>query len=172
MSGVLAIRYKVNPQKRQEFEGWNKEMENKVRASTGFKDLIHINPIDENDYHQIIVRFDSNENLENWRLSDFRNKMHKESEVLWIEEKEEATHDWDSFWFDKMNNIKPWKQWVVTFFAVYPLTLIVPKGINFIDEWASMYFFKGVLSAIIISGAMNFLVMPFMMKTFKKWLHR
>lgn len=172
MNGVLAIRYKVNPEKENDFEEWKCKIDSTVSTFDGYQDTVHIHPIEQDDYHHIILRFNNKENLQKWIDSDFRAHMHNDFKGIWVSEKEESIDDWETFWFSKMKQMKRWKQWAVTFLAVYPLTVIIPYFINNFNKFFPLSFFKGILSAVLISWFMTFLVMPFMLKLFRNWLHK
>jgi len=172
MEGVLVVRYKVDPEKQYLFEEWKFEMERTISSFEGYLNTVHIPPVGDNDFHYILLRFNNRENLQRWVKSDFRAEMHDKSNNLWMSEREETVHDWDTFWFSKMEKAKKWKQWAVTFLAVYPLTVVIPWLVRTYTQALPITFVKGIISALLISGCMTYFVMPFMLNLFRKWLHR
>ena len=169
--GLLLVRFKLKPDNFNHFEKWKSEAFDVIKSSKGFIDITIMNRLKDSDYFHVLIRFDCEENVIAWLHSDTREKIFNESEASWLTERQEATHNWNIFWYRIFEGPKKWKQWAVTFIAVYPLTLIIPMMVKTMAKVIPLSFFAGIISALMISGFMIFLVMPFIHNLFKKWLH-
>lgn len=170
--GMLMIRYAIDPNKYDDFGVWKKKAETKLKKFSGFVTIAELNAIKDDDFHYVIIRFDNAGHATLWINSDERKEILNDSHISWMVDKQEIIHDWDIFWYDIFRKSKKWKQWAVTFLAVYPLTIVMPWAVRQINDILPLSFFAGLLRALLISGFMVFLIMPFMMKFFKKWLHK
>ena len=170
--GILMVRYKVHSQSEIAFEAWKADMDALVKTFEGFISTTVLYPVKNSEHYYIIIRFDSKANAETWMRSDERRDMLSKSDAATMSEKQEVVHDWDIFWYSTFEGTKKWKQWAVTFMAVYPLTVIMPLIVHEISTAVPLFFFEGIIRALFISGFMTFLIMPFMMRQFKKWLHQ
>lgn len=169
--GLLMIRYMIEPGGANDFKKWRSATEAVVKTFAGFIDIAALDHLNENDYYYIIIRFDSGENANAWLYSDERKAILNDSHCHWLTHKQEVIFDWNIFWYRIFEGTKKWKQWVVTFLAVYPLTLIIPSVVKILSSIIPLYFFAGIISALLISGFMIFPIMPFVLNLFKKWLH-
>ena len=169
--GLLMVRFKFKSDHATDFEKWKTEAIARVKAFKGFIDITVLDRLKEVDYYHVLIRFDREENVNVWLHSDSRREIFDDSDVSWITERQEVLHSWNIFWYRIFEGTKRWKQWVVTFIAVYPLTVVIPTLVKTIAKVIPLYFFAGIISALMISGFMIFLVMPFVHNLFKKWLH-
>jgi uncharacterized protein len=168
--GLVLVRFKVDELSGGEFQIWKAKAENLVKAFKGFIGLTVLDRLNDIDDYIIIVRFDNEENAGVWLHSEIRVQLIDDA-GLWLTENREVLFDWNIFWYRIFEGTKKWKQWVITFIAVYPLTIIIPFVVKILAGIIPLYFFAGVISALLISGFMIYLLMPFVSKLFKKWLH-
>lgn len=169
--GLLMVRFKLKAENTIDFEKWKSEAVARVKEFQGFIDITVLNRLKDADYYHILIRFDCEENVNTWLHSDSRRKIFDDTAVSWITERQEVIHSWTMFWYRIFEGTKKWKQWAVTFIAVYPLTIVIPIMVKTIAKVIPLSFFAGIISALMISGFMIFLVMPFIHNLFKKWLH-
>lgn len=169
--GLLLVRFKLKPDNINDFEKWKSEALDLIKTSKGFIDITIMNRLKDSDYFHVLIRFDSEENVISWLHSDTRKNFFNESDASWLTERQEVIHNWNIFWYRIFEGTKKWKQWAVTFIAVYPLTLVIPMMVKTMAKVIPLSFFAGIISALMISGFMIFLVMPFIHNLFKKWLH-
>lgn len=169
--GLLLVRFKLKPEHSNDFEKWKAEAIDLIKTFKGFIDITIMNRLKDSDYFHVLIRFDSEENVTAWLHSDTRKKIFDDADTTLFTERQEVIHSWNIFWYRIFEGTKKWKQWTVTFIAVYPLTLIIPMMVKMIAKVIPLYFFAGIISALMISGFMIFLVMPFIHNLFKKWLH-
>lgn len=169
--GLLLVRFKLKLNDLTDFEKWKSEAVHRIETFKGFLNITFLNRVQETDYYHVLIRFDTEQNVNFWLHSNERKKIFNESDAKWLTDRYEVVQNWNVFWFRIFEGTKKWKQWVVTFIAVYPLTIIIPMMVKLIAKVIPLYFFAGIISALMISGFMIFLVMPFIHKLFKKWLH-
>jgi antibiotic biosynthesis monooxygenase (ABM) superfamily enzyme len=170
-NGLLLVRFKLKPSDTTDFEKWKSEAVTLIETFKGFINITVLNSLKEADYYHILIRFDTEEHVNDWLHSDERKIIFNSLDAKWLTDRQEVIHNWNIFWFRIFEGTKKWKQWAVTFIAVYPLTLIIPIMVQLIAKVIPLYFFAGIISALMISGFMIFLVMPFIHNLFKKWLH-
>jgi antibiotic biosynthesis monooxygenase (ABM) superfamily enzyme len=170
--GIIMVRYKIISHSIDDFTVWKFGIDEHALNFKGYISTTVLYPAKNSDYHYVILRFDSKKNAKAWMYSDARTQMMKDSHATWMSDRQEVIHDWDIFWYRTFEGTKKWKQWAVTFMAVYPLTILVPMLVNEIVAVVTLSFFESVLRALLISGFMIFFIMPFMAKLFNKWLHR
>ncbi|SNR76310.1 hypothetical protein [Flavobacterium sp. ov086] len=165
MNAILMVHYKISTNDSDTFEIWKEKMDSVIRSFNGYLSTTVLYPINNNDHHYIILRFDSREKAQQWMQSDFRRIMLEDSDTTWMTEKEEVVQQWNNFWYSNFKEVKKWKQWTITFIAVYPITLIMPILVQYLS-----FFWEGIVTAVLISGCMNFILMPYIVKAFKNWL--
>ncbi|RWY46074.1 hypothetical protein [Mucilaginibacter gilvus] len=156
-----------------EYENWRKIIDGALQAADGFLDKTELSPVADEPFISIVIRFRNKETAELWLKSDLRKDLLEQSQVITLSEKVESIHHNTNFWFqDSSLPAIKWKQWVVTFTAVYPLTLTIPFLINTVLISLNIDYFllRSLVIAITVSGLMVFKIMPFMLKKFKKWL--
>jgi uncharacterized protein len=62
-----------------------------------------------------------------------------------------------------------WKMAVVTSLGVYPLTAVLPPLLNRLLPWPSLV--VNVVVTVLVVGALNWAVMPWLTRVFSGWLH-
>ncbi|RZJ91471.1 MAG: hypothetical protein EOO20_04920 [Chryseobacterium sp.] len=170
--GILMVRYKMKESEYSAFEHWEAKIDPVIRTFEGFVSLTVLYPAKNSDFHYIIVRFDSSLHATAWIKSKERSVFLNDPKATWMGQRQEVVHEWEIFWYSTFRKTKKWKQWAVTFSAVYPLTVLIPLMVGQIANIVPLYFFEGILRALFISGFMTFLVMPFVLKLVRNWLHR
>jgi hypothetical protein len=69
---------------------------------------------------------------------------------------------------------KPWKQFLLTLTAVYPLSLIIPRLLDPLFRVAPFLgnqFISGLLVAAILTALLTFVVMPRFTRLVERWLY-
>jgi uncharacterized protein len=173
MDGLLAVKFVVTKEKENHFVAWKEKMDAILPFAKGFKNRFDLQAVQNNNNHYVLLRFDSTENARMWMNSKFRRRMLEELRLNISEIKEEVVHEWESFWFTTLKKANKWKLWFIVFIAVYPLTVLIPEFVNALSGFISMNeFLGGIFRAVLISGFMTLLLIPFMTRLFRKWLHK
>lgn len=168
---VIIVRYKLSPE-HGDFDEWKEKMDEASRQAIGFLDRTELPLIPYEPYHSVILRFDNKANAENWLHSAKRKTLLQEVETM-AEERQEMLRD-GNFWFgvSPEKTSTKWKQVVVSFVAVYPLTQVIPVLVQLVlkELGIASFLLVGILIGVIISICMVYFAMPLALKLFKTWL--
>ena len=166
------VRYKVLSVNEEKFSIWYAEMQHIVAQFPGFISKEFFPSNQENDYITTILRFDNTENANNWMHSEQRLSMLQKASARILTNVEEGIHTKNVFWFNTKSSIKKkWKQVLVTFIAIFPLSMVIPRFVGGLmtllsDHWL----LRSVISVLLLVVLMVFFVMPFMIRITRKWL--
>ena len=128
--------------------------------------------------YTVILRFDTLEHLQGWLGSETRRRLIEEVEPLLVEGDRVEIETGLEFWFTPpagRSYPKPYKQFLVSLPAIFPLALVVP--------WILRPLFRSVpvlgmpilstfLIAAIIVGLMTYVIMPRYTRLVAGWLYR
>ena len=175
---TFIVTHEVKSGKESEYETWLHEIGEQAKLFEGHLGTNVIKPVSTKDKYTIIIRFDRYENLEKWVQSDIRKmEITKISHILEHGDQFEIQTGID-FWFTPPQATKkmapPFKQFLVTLSAIYPLTIIVP--------WAFLFLFAAfpmlmspliskLLIDIVIVGLMVYAIMPYYTRLISRWLY-
>jgi uncharacterized protein len=70
---------------------------------------------------------------------------------------------------------KRWKEFLVTVAGVYPLTVLIPIGLRWLEHYLpplKVFVIRGLVSATLLVAALMFALLPLCHKLFGKWLTR
>ena len=125
-------------------------------------------------YHSVL-RFDTPEHMDRWLGSDERQRwVDKLNGIATAQKSPEATGL--ESWFEVPGRLvtppPKWKMVVVTFVAVYPLSLLLGEFVSpLIVHWN--IFLRALLFPVIAPVALTYVLMPFLtQKVFKRWLYK
>lgn len=176
----VVITHHIKDGKQQEYEMWLEEITPLCRNAKGNIDWQIIRPIPNLTYtYTVIIRFDTVENLKNWMESDVRNQLIEKAVPLF--EKEDHYHiqsGLDFMFMGEQETAKApvrWKQFLVTWSAILPLSILVPMVVlpilKFLGipeiRWIHSFFVTGIIVWIMI-----YPLMPNYTKLIKKWLFK
>jgi len=176
---TVVISHHVLDDKRQEYEDWLNEIGPICRNSVGNIDWQIVRPIPTLTYsYTVIIRFDTIENLKNWMESHDRKRLIEKIRPLLFKDDNYYIKSGLDFLFtpenDKAKIPVRWKQYLVTWSAIYPLSTIIPlillpilrmlniPKIRLIDS----FFVSGIIVLLMV-----YLVMPYYTRWIKKWLY-
>ncbi|QQT32054.1 antibiotic biosynthesis monooxygenase [Sphingobacterium siyangense] len=163
-----------------EYEKWLNEITPLTKHATGFIDLQIVRPIPKLTFvYTVIIRFDTVENLQMW--------LESEQRKLWIEKAEPLFRRHDryqiksglDFLFESTENNakipKRWKQYLVTWSAIYPISLLIPLLVLPVLRYLNIpqnHFSDAFLSSGVIVFLMVYIVMPNFTRLIRKWLNK
>lgn len=176
----VVIMHHIKDGKQEEYESWLEEITPLCMHAKGNIDWQIVRPIPNLTYtYTVIVRFDTIENLRNWMASETRNEMIQKAIPLF--EKEDKYHIQSGLDFLFLNEGVPakvpvrWKQYLVTWSAILPLSILVPMAILPLLKMLGLPE-NNYLNSLIITGVvvwiMIYLLMPNYTKLIRKWLFR
>ena len=176
----VVINHHILNEKLKQYEDWLNEIGPKCRSFPGFIDWQIIRPIAGLTFiYTIIIRFDSIENLKNWMESEERKNLIEKASPLFSGDDKYLIRSGLEFLFDsesEKQKVPPrWKQFLVTWSAIYPLSnltpLLVLPALRFFNlpenKWLNSFFISGCVVFIMV-----FWLMPNYTKLIKKWLFK
>jgi uncharacterized protein len=175
---TAVITHRVPGDKHADYENWLEEIAPLCKASPGHLDWHIIRPIAGiTETYTVIIRFDTKEHLQNWMMSTERENLIAKAKTLLAADDEFYISSGLDFWFTpsgaKAKLPVRWKQYLVTWSAIYPLAVLVPLLV------APLLRLLGIvnnllLSTLIITAVIVFLmvyvVMPRYTKLVQRWL--
>ncbi len=175
-SHAFIISHTIKSGGEAEYEQWLSKILDVVSSFPGYLGRDIFRPAEGTRKYTIIVRFDSPEHLNAWVQSDIR-KLYVESIKDLLEKGDiHEIRTGIDFWFtpEGVRPPKPWKQFLLTLSAVYPLSLVIFIVLNNLAHLAPFIndpWINGALMAVILTASLTFLIMPRYTKLTRKWLY-
>ncbi|KAF2342961.1 antibiotic biosynthesis monooxygenase [Flavobacterium tistrianum] len=177
---TAVISHHIIEGKDQEYENWLDEIAPLCRIAEGHIDWQIIRPIPGLTYlYTVIIRFDTIDNLKRWMESDDRKRLIEKIRPLLAKDDSYHIRSGLDFLFVTENDkaVPPvrWKQFLVTWSAIYPLSTIIPlilipllralkmPPMRFVDS----FFVSGVIVLLMV-----YLIMPRYAKWIRGWLYK
>ncbi|KUJ59936.1 antibiotic biosynthesis monooxygenase [Flavobacteriaceae bacterium CRH] len=177
----VVITHHILNGKQQQYEKWLDEIIPITKHSNGFIDLQIVRPIPHLTFvYTVIIRFDTIENLKTWMESEDRKTLIKKANPFFRKNDNYQIKSGLDFLFNSENekgNKVPvrWKQYLVTWSAIYPLSLLIPllalPFFRFLQIPANHYF-DALMNSGLIVFLMVFAIMPNYTKLIRKWLYK
>ena len=147
--------------------------------SPGHIDSQFIRPISNLTYtYTIIIRFDSIANLKNWMDSKQRKDLISEVRPLLARDDQYSINSGLDFLFSNPDKVKTpvrWKQYLVTWSAIYPLVLVMPFALlpllRIMNIPQTIYFDTLVITGIVVM-LMIYVIMPRYTRLIRSWLYK
>lgn len=175
-SVALIITHTIKAGEEKRYEGWLTEILSAVSSCPGYLGREIFRPAQGTRTYTSIVRFDANNHLNAWVESETRNSLvSRVSDLLERGDVHEIRTGID-FWFtpEGVKPPKPWKQFLLTLSAVYPLSLIIPRLFSPLFRVVpilAQQFISGLLIAATLTALLTFVIMPRYTRLVKKWLY-
>tara|TARA_R100001143_G_scaffold59843_3_gene58812 strand:+ start:1930 stop:2502 length:573 start_codon:yes stop_codon:yes gene_type:complete len=180
-SGATAvITHRVRSDKHAEYERWLDEIVPVGKASPGHLDLHIIRPIAGiTETFTIILRFDTEEHLQNWMNSAERERLIARAQPLLSEGDDFYISSGLDFWFAPTGARAKiplrWKQFLLTWSAIFPLALLLPyivtPALSLLGVSSNQLVNTFVTTAVIVFF-MVYIIMPRYTRLLKRWLFR
>ena len=176
----VVITHRVSIDKQAQYEEWLNEIGPIAKASKGLLDLHVVRPVRGlTETYSIIIRYDSEQNLRNWMESDVRNQLIAKAQGLLIGKDEYRIQSGLDFWFipegSKAKFPVRWKQFLITWSAIYPLVLGLPLVVIPLLRWLGLpdnHYLEVLLITAIIVYLMVYIIMPRYTKLVREWLFK
>ena len=158
------------------YEDWTREILRVVSGFPGYLGREVVLPAQGDRKYTVIVRFDSSDHLEAWVESEARKEFISRAGDLMEKGDQYEIRTGIDFWFTPkgVRPPKPWKQFILTTTAVYPLSLIIPRLLAPLFRIAPPLgneLAAGLLVAAILTALLTFVVMPHYTRLAQKWLY-
>lgn len=149
-----------------------------ARAFTGHQGVNIIRPHTASEAYTIILHFDSVANLRKWLDSDAREKLvDKIRPYLQTPETIDIKTGFE-FWFTPPaagKSAPPYKQFLITLSAIFPLTVIVPwvlQPVFAVLPALGMPVIRQFIVATILVALMVYAIMPRYTRLVSRWLYK
>jgi antibiotic biosynthesis monooxygenase (ABM) superfamily enzyme len=175
---TVVVTHRVREGKHADYEAWLGEIAPLCKASPGHLDWHIVRPIAGlTETYTVVIRFDTTAHLKQWMESPARARLIEKVRPLFVTGDDFFVSSGLDFWFTpggaKAMVPVRWKQYLVTWSAIYPLVLGVPlvvrpllRSLGAPDNY--------LLTTLIVTGTVVFLmvyvVMPRYTKLIKRWL--
>lgn len=178
LGATAVVTHHINQPHLAEYESWLNEIGPMCKRSAGFLDLQIIRPIkDFTTTYTIIIRFDTHEHLKAWMHSDTRKILIDKVRHMLIKDDDFYINSGLDFWFTpqgaKAKIPVRWKQFFVTWSAIYPLVLFTPMAVIPVLDYLGLpqnkYLDTFIVTGLIVS-LMIYVIMPRYTKLIHRWL--
>lgn len=159
------------------YENWLAEAREACRKFAGYLSTDVIRPVAGRRNYTVIIRFTGFDELSAWIDSPERRDLLAKMAPFLPKGDKYETRTGLEFWFTpteaKVKHPRPWKQWLVTWSAIFPLTVIVPIVLH------PLYAAVPILGTLLPSRALNaavvvlmmvYVIMPRYTKLVSRWL--
>lgn len=175
---TVVITHRVREDKHADYERWLNEIAPLCKASPGHLDWHIVRPISGmSETYTVIIRFDNKVHLQGWMESPTRTRLIEKVQSLLVTGDDFFISSGLDFWFApagaKAKVPVRWKQYLVTWSAIYPLVLVVPLVVAPLLRLLDVPDNR-LLTTLVVTGTVVFLmvyvVMPRYTKLLKRWL--
>ncbi len=175
---TVVITHRVREGKHADYERWINEIAPLCRASPGHLDWHIVRPIPGlTETYTIIIRFDTRAHLQAWMESPVRARLIEKVQPLLVTGDDFFISSGLEFWFApraaKAKVPVRWKQYLVTWSAIYPLVLGVPLVVAPVLRQLSVpnnHLLTTLIDTGIVVLLMVYVVMPRYTKLIHRWL--
>lgn len=175
---TVVITHHVSQAQQPRYEEWLNEIGPVCKASQGLLDWHIIRPISGlTDTYTVIIRYDNHQNLKTWIQSEDRKRLLSKIENVLANEENVHINSGLDFLFslagEKPKTPVRWKQFLVTWSAIFPLVVCLPLLLLPILQLLNVPN-NHILNTFIVTGAvvslMVYVVMPRYTKLVRRWL--
>jgi len=176
-AATVVITHRLREDKHAAYERWLEEVEPICKASPGHRDWQVVRPVPGlTDSYTVVIRFDTREHLRRWMESPERSRLIEKLQPLFAGEDSSFISSGLDFWFPRGAQAQApvrWKQYLVTWSAIYPLALGVPRVVEPVLAQLGVPP-SHALAMLVVTGVVVFLmvyvVMPRYTKLIRRWL--
>jgi len=178
LGATAVITHRVRDGKSAQYAAWIKEIRPACEAAPGHLDWHMIRPIPGlTGTYTIIIRFDTRDHLQQWMESPTRTRLIDAVHPLLVTGDDFFISSGLDFWFAPTGARAQvpvrWKQYLVTWSAIYPLALGVPLALGPALSWlglADNFYLKTLAVTAVIVLLMVYVVMPRYARLVGRWL--
>ena len=175
---TAVITHRVCNGQQDSYESWLNEIGPVCRSYPGHLDLQIIRPIAGlTTTYTVIIRFDTVEHLHEWIYSQDRKRLIEEVRPLLAKDDDFFIRSGLDFWFTpegaRAKVPVRWKQFLVTWSAIYPLVLCIPLAIIEVLRRTGVpqnRYITTLIASGIIVFLMVYVIMPRYTRLVQRWL--
>ena len=177
-SATVVITHRVRDDKHADYEAWLNEISPACRAAPGHLDWHIVRPLSGlTATYTIIIRFDTRSHLQAWLQSTVRARLIEKAQPLFVSGDNYVISSGLDFWFQPAGSPSRvpvrWKQYLVTWSAIFPLVIAVPHAVlpilRHLGLSAHPLLTTACVTAIVVF-LMVYVVMPRYTKLLQRWL--
>lgn len=177
-TATVVISHQVKEQFKNNYEAWLKEIIPISKSYPGHLGVSIVHPVaGATVTYTVIIRFDTRRNLLTWMESDDRKKLIEKVKPYLVEDDKFLVRSGLDFWFTpesaKAKLPTKWKQFLVTWSAIFPLVLCMSA----LTDWLIINLsvtvnhpVKVLVLTCLVVLMMVYVVMPRYTKLVHKWL--
>ena len=175
---TAVITHRVRSDKHAAYESWLEEIAPLCRASPGHLDWHVVKPIhDVTHTYTVIIRFDTTEHLKLWMGSQDRDRLIKKVEPFLVGADDFYISSGLDFWFTpagaKARVPVRWKQFLITWSAIFPLAIVTPWFVAPPMGWLGIAA-NSMLTTLAVTAVIVYLmiyaIMPHYTRLVQRWL--
>jgi antibiotic biosynthesis monooxygenase (ABM) superfamily enzyme len=168
------VTFHVLPGREADFEAWAHDMTTVATGHPGHLGAAWLRPDAMGGAYQVVLRFSSPRLLDEWMSSPERAEMVNKLAGIATHSETRQTGTGLETWFSLPGQALPpppkWKMCLVTFGAVYPLSivfnwLVAPR----VHDWALLV--RAVFFPVALVPLLTFVVMPRLSRLLRGWLY-
>jgi antibiotic biosynthesis monooxygenase (ABM) superfamily enzyme len=171
------IKHHIKPGGEAEYEAWLREITPTAQRFPGHQGVNIVRPPAGADEYTIVLHFDTLEHAQAWLASDTRRTLLTQVEPLLVGGDQVEIKTGLEFWFTPsagQQHAKPYKQFLLTLSAIFPLTMLVPWVLRPLFQAVPVLGLPGIsnllISAVIV-GLMTYVIMPRYTRLVAGWLY-
>lgn len=176
---TLVIQHHVKPESRSDYEGWVKKIAQEAQRFQGHLGVNVIRPHGTSNSYTIVLRFDSHQHMMGWVESATRKRLVQEAQPLLSDSEDLELQTGLEYWFTPpasgQAHAKPYKQFLVTLSAIFPLTVVVPALLRPVFGLLGLLehpIFSQFTVVVVIVALMVYLIMPRYTRAVAGWLFK
>ncbi len=177
VGATVVITHRVRADRHAEYESWLDEISPLSKAAPGHLDWHIVRPIaGATETYTVIIRFDTTEHVKRWMDSSDRKRLIEKVQPLLAGGDDFYISSGLDFWFTpagaKAKVPVRWKQYLITWSAIFPLALGVPYLVSPVLAAAGIS--NVLITTLAVTGLvvylMVYVVMPRYTRLVQRWL--
>lgn len=173
---TVVVSRNVYPGHEKDYDEWVRRMVAAAKEAPGNRGVTMLIPEPgKSGLYHIVMKFADEKSVHQWETSYIRQKLSHEADEFSRRSRQEATGL--ETWFSvpecpELETPPRWKMFTVTSLAVYVLSVIIVRLLEWIFEGANFYLLN-ILTTILLVGILTWAVMPWLSQyVFRKWLYK
>lgn len=174
---TLVVRHQVSQQHEERYETWLRQIIDTAGRCSGHLGVDVVRERQAGFVHfTCVLRFDQLQHMQSWLDSEVRKQLVTEVQPLLRAGDNTEVLLGKDFWFVPGNAQQPpprWKQAVVTFLVIMPLSMLVPalwQPVFGLVPWLAGHLLSKLLITLSIVLLVVYLFMPMATRAFADWL--
>ena len=173
---TVVVSRRVPPGREKDYDDWARRLVAAAAEAPGNTGVTTLIPSPgKTGLHHVVLRFADRESVHRWEDSYVRQKLTHEADAFSVRYRQEATGLETWFSIPDVPGLETpprWKMAIVTFIAVYVLSVVIVRGLDILFTGANFYLMNILVSALLVV-VMTYAVMPWFSRVvFRRWLWR